>query len=230
MNQPAFPALLFAAGFGTRMKDLTKDRPKPLITVAGTPLIDHSLRLVKEAGCAPIVANLHYLAPMLETHLAPKGVLTVTEAPEILDTGGGLLNALPTLGQTTVVTVNSDAIWDGPNPIKALFEVWDPNRMDALLICVPMKNVHGHLGTGDFSLSATGQVSRGRDYVYGGIQIINTTILKKIGQTKFSLNLAWDLLMKNGRLFGASYPGTWCDVGHPDGIAQAETMLGYSNV
>ena len=95
MPTDSYPLLMFAAGFGTRMRPLTDDRPKPLIEVAGRPLIDHALALGQAAGCAPIAANLHYRAGMLERHLAPQGVVTVTETPDILDTGGGLKNALP---------------------------------------------------------------------------------------------------------------------------------------
>ena len=102
--------MIFAAGFGTRMKHLTQDRPKPLVSVDGRPLIDHALDLAKDAECGPVAVNLHYLADQLELHLTGSGVTTTTEAPEILDTGGGLRNALPVLGDGPVMTLNPDAI------------------------------------------------------------------------------------------------------------------------
>ena len=216
---------MFAAGFGTRMKDLTKDKPKPLIQVAGKPLVDHALALARDADCAPIVANLHYKAELLQAHLAPQGVQTIVEAPRILETGGGLRNALPLLGGSPVITMNTDAIWAGPNPIAQLIRDWQPEHMDALLVCVPRQNAVGHDGSGDFVLSETGRIERGSGAVYGGVQIIKTDLLHEIEEEKFSLNLLWDKMLEQGRMFGVRYGGQWCDVGHPGGITMAENML-----
>lgn len=225
MPNSNLPLLMFAAGFGTRMKALTQEVPKPLIKVAGKPLIDHALSLATEAGCSPLVANLHYKAEMLDQHLAPLGVLTIRESPDILETGGGLRNALPLLGSGPVVTSNTDAVWAGPNPISALLAAWEPARMDALLICVPKGQAIGHEGPGDFILSPDGQITRGRGEVYGGIQILKTDLLSEVSEPRFSLNRVWDLMLGRGRLYGLRYSGHWCDVGHPAGIAMAEDML-----
>ncbi|MGC1505503.1 MAG: nucleotidyltransferase family protein [Sulfitobacter sp.] len=230
MSAVTYPVMLFAAGFGTRMKELTQDVPKPMIPVAGKPLIDHALDIAKTASSGPIVANLHYKAAMLDAHLRPRGVQTIVELPEILETGGGLRNALPLLGDGPVITQNTDAIWAGPNPIGLLCHAWNPEKMDALLICVPIDAAIGHQGAGDFTLSKAGNVTRGPGTVYGGIQIMKTDVLHEIPEVKFSLNLAWNGMLANKRLFGLSYPGKWCDVGHPGGIALAENMLSDSNV
>ncbi|GAA6175982.1 nucleotidyltransferase family protein [Sulfitobacter pacificus] len=230
MPAQTYPLMLFAAGFGTRMKELTKKKPKPMIEVAGKPLIDHALDLAKDAGASPIVANLHYKADILDAHLRPKGVHTIVEMPDILETGGGLRNALPLLGAGPVITQNTDAIWAGPNPIEMLCKAWDPEKMDALLICVPTGSAIGHAGSGDFTLSETGRIERGPGTVYGGIQIMKTNLLHKIAEDKFSLNLVWNRMLEDKRLFGLSYPGKWCDVGHPDGITLAENMLETANV
>ena len=218
--------MIFAAGFGTRMRPLTADRPKPLLAVQGVPLIDHALALADAAACVPIVVNLHYKAEMLLAHLAGTRIKTIVEAPDILETGGGLRNALPALGQSTVMTLNPDVIWNGPNVLSQLASAWDPVRMDALLSCVPLSNALGRSQPGDFSLDAAGKITRGGGLVYGGAQIIKTDILSDIPETVFSLNVAWDLLAAKGRLHGLAYPGQWCDVGTPDGIGLAETMLG----
>jgi MurNAc alpha-1-phosphate uridylyltransferase len=230
MPAQTYPVMLFAAGFGTRMKELTQDQPKPLIEVAGKPLIDHALDLAKSAGCTSIVANLHYKADMLDAHLRPRAVQTIVEMPDILETGGGLRNALPLLGSGPVITQNTDAIWAGPNPIELLMSAWNPNKMDGLLICVPTTSAIGHAGDGDFMLSETGSIKRGPGTVYGGIQIMKTDLLREITEDKFSLNLVWNKMLENQRLFGLSYPGKWCDVGHPDGITLAEEMLDELNV
>ncbi|MEP6064280.1 MAG: nucleotidyltransferase family protein [Paracoccaceae bacterium] len=225
MRYAQYPLMMFAAGFGTRMKHLTQDQPKPLVNVEGRPLIDHALDLAKGANCDPIAANLHYLADRLEHHLTGTGVTTITELPEILDTGGGLRNALPVLGDGPVMTLNPDAIWDGPNPLDMLRTAWRPDKMDALLICVPIAQTVGRMGTGDFDLNSDDQITRGTQFVYGGAQIVKTDGLRDITETSFSLNILWDQLSAKDRLFGLRYPGRWCDVGTPEGVSLAEHML-----
>ena len=217
--------MLFAAGFGTRMGALTRTRPKPLIPVAGRPLIDHTLELTDAVRPRRVVANLHYMADQLTDHLAPRGVLLSHEQPEILETGGGLRAALPLLGPGPVFTMNTDAIWSGPNPLELLQAAWDPARMDALLICVPIAQTIGHTGPGDFKIDPQGRLARGPGHVYGGIQILKTDGLAEIPEKAFSLNVLWDRMQRDGRLYGLQYPERWCDVGRPEGIALAEEML-----
>ena len=224
------PVMIFAAGFGTRMGALTRDRPKPLIEVAGRALIDHTLDLVAAHAPPRIVVNLHYRAEQLDAHLAGRDVLLSHETPEILDTGGGLRAARPLLGEGPVLTMNSDAIWRGPNPLTHLAERWDGARMGALLLCLPPDRARGHAGAGDFTREADGRLARGPGLVYSGVQIIDPACLAEIPETVFSLNRAWDALAAQGRLFGAVYPGHWCDVGRPEGIALAEDMLEARNV
>lgn len=214
--------MLFAAGFGTRMGALTADRPKPLIEVAGQPLIDHALDLIDPVVTGPVVANLHYRAEQLEAHLAGTRVTTLREEPEILETGGGLRNALPLLGDGPVFTMNSDAVWRGPNPLRLLAEAWRED-MEALLLGIPPAQAVGHAGAGDFTPGPP--VARGPGLIYSGVQIIRTEGLADIGAEAFSLNLLWDRMLERGGLHILPYPGEWCDVGHPDGIALAEEML-----
>jgi MurNAc alpha-1-phosphate uridylyltransferase len=222
--------MMFAAGFGTRMKHLTENLPKPLVPVAGRRLVDHALDLARGVSPARIVANLHYLPEQLDAHLRVQGVETVTETPEILDTGGGLRNALPLLGNGPVFTMNSDAIWAGPNPLALLREAWDPAGMDALLMTVPLKQTLGHGGNGDFTQADDGRLQRGPGNVYGGVQIIKTDLLAQIEAKKFSLNVLWDMMLERETLFGIPYPGRWCDVGHPGGIQLAESLLAGADV
>lgn len=218
--------MLFAAGFGTRMGALTAERPKPLIEVAGKPLIDHALELICAYGAKRIVANLHYKPDMLAQHLDGTGVRLSLETPEILETGGGLRAALPLLGEGPHFTMNTDAVWRGPNPLSLLAKRWQAEEMDALLLCVPPAQAIGHAGKGDFLLDDTGQITRGPGLIYSGVQIIKPDLLHEIEDHTFSLNLLWDRMLTQGRLYGAEYPGQWCDVGHPGGIALAEDMLG----
>lgn len=223
MRHDAFAVMLFAAGFGTRMGALTADTPKPLIPVAGRPLIDHALAVA--AGAKRIVANVHYKPDALAAHLKARGV-TVSHENPILETGGGLRAALPLLGQGPVMTLNTDTVWTGPNPLDQLAALWDDARMDGLLLLLPDAAVGK--GSGDFIMDDQGRLTRAKGAqgaVYLGAQILRTDGLSAIPDQVFSLNLLWDRMIESGRLFGAIHRGGWCDVGHPAGIAQAEAML-----
>lgn len=214
--------MLFAAGFGTRMRHLTKDRPKPLIPVAGKALLDHALDQTQ--GIPTRVVNAHYKADQIRAHLAGQDI-TVLEEDPILDTGGGLRNALHILGTQLVYTLNTDAVWHGPNALQILAETWNPDQMDALLLCVPLQNAIGRSGGGDFTRAPDGQLLRKGDLVYTGAQIVKTDLLHDIPEDVFSLNVLWNKIAAQGRLHGVEYPGKWCDVGHPEGITLAEDLL-----
>jgi MurNAc alpha-1-phosphate uridylyltransferase len=223
-----FPLMVFAAGFGTRMGALTANRPKPLIEVAGKPLLDHALDLAEAAGAAPIVVNCHYLRDQISRHLAGRQVQISEEPEQILETGGGLRQALPMLGPGPVMTLNSDAVWTGLNPLAQLAAHWDPARMDALLLLLTADKALGHSGTGDFVLGAEGRIFRaaGRPgLIYLGAQILNPAGLAAIDKPVFSLNLLWDDMIAKGRAFGLIHQGGWCDVGKPEGIALAESLV-----
>ena len=220
------PLMLFAAGLGTRMMPLTADRPKPMVEVAGRPLIDHALALADGAGIARRVANTFYKPEMLEAHLAAKGVTAVREAPEVLDTGGGLRNALPALApEGPVLILNTDAVWRGPNPLTALTEAWD-GRAGALLLVMPVERCRGRNPPGDFAMDDEGRLTPGGPWVYLGAQMLDPAPLAGIPKDAFSLWEVWRPLIAAGRMRGLAWDGDWCDVGTPDGIARAEEMLG----
>ena len=230
MAKTPFPVMIFAAGFGRRMGALTKDKPKPLVPVKGRALIDYAVDIARESGAQTILVNLHYKHQMLADHLRDAPVQTRLELPDILETGGGLKAALPQLGAGPVVTINSDAIWQGENPIAALRARWQPERMEALLLCIERTRAHGHSGAGDFSLAENGCLQRGGNLVYTGVQIIKTDGLMAIEQRAFSLNLLWAQMIERQGVYGAVYRGNWCDVGHPEGLACAQNMLSHSHM
>lgn len=223
------PLMIFAAGLGTRMRPLTNDRPKPLVQVAGQTLLDRALHLGRAAGCAPIAVNTHYLGHQIRDHLAGQDVAISDEPQVILDTGGGLRQALPLLGPGPVMTLNPDVVWTGPNPLAALQDAWRDD-MDALLALVPLSRAVARLGTGDFAMDAQGRISRQGDYVYAGAQIIRPELLADIPDQVFSLNRLWDLMIARGRAFGMVHPGGWCDVGRPEAIELAQGMLADARV
>ncbi|WP_293450441.1 nucleotidyltransferase family protein [Planktotalea sp.] len=223
--------MLFAAGFGTRMGTLTKDRPKPLVNVAGRALLDHALEQVDGIQPDSIVVNCHYFPDQIKTHLKDRADITlIHEDQEILETGGGLKNALPALGSGSVFTMNTDAAWLGPNPLQALLAAWEPEKMDALLLCVPLQHAVGHKGSGDFILGSEDRITYGAGDIYTGLQIIRTDRLSEISDVSFSLKLLWAKLLVEQRMFGLCYTGKWCDVGTPEGITLAENMLDQTDV
>jgi MurNAc alpha-1-phosphate uridylyltransferase len=225
MSQPQ-AVMIFAAGFGTRMGALTRDRPKPLIPVAGRPLIDHALALA-EAAAPRIVVNTHYRAAMIAAHLAGRAVTLSPEPDAILDTGGGLKAALPLLGPGPVFTLNSDAVWQGENPLSALAAAWDGTRMEGLLLLLDRDRAIGHTGPDDFLTDPQGRLARGPGHVYSGAQIICTEDLAAIAEPVFSLNRLWDRMIARGTLYGLGYTGQWCDVGRPESIPLAEALLAH---
>lgn len=219
--------MLFAAGFGTRMGVLTANTPKPLIKVAGMPLIDHALTLADAAKVGKTVVNLHYLGDQIARHLQGRDIALSWEHTQILETGGGLKAALPLLRADTVFTLNTDAIWSGQNPLIELQAAWDPEKMDALLLLLPADKALGHSGKGDFLLAPDGRIIRAAGAaapVYLGAQILKTQGLTAITEPVFSLNLLWDQAIAQGRAYGLIHQGGWCDVGRPEGIALAETL------
>ncbi|WP_313136686.1 nucleotidyltransferase family protein [Paracoccus jeotgali] len=219
------PLMIFAAGKGTRMAPLTDSRPKPLIEVGGRTLLDRAIALGRDAGAKPIVVNTHYLGQQIRDHLQGSDVVISDEADRLLETGGGLRKALPLLGAGRVMTLNPDVIWTGPNPLPALSMAWDAARMDALLMLVHADRARGRIGGGDFSLDHTGRITRGGDLVYGGCQMLRTDRLGSIAEEVFSLNLLWDRMIEDGRAYGITHPGGWCDLGRPETIPIAEAML-----
>lgn len=222
--------MLFAAGFGKRMLPLTTDRPKPLVRVAGKALIDHALVVADAVPLTRKVVNLHYLPDLITDHLRHRSDIAFSaELPDILETGGGLRHALPLLGRGPVYVLNTDAVWRGPNPLQVLAAGWNPDVMGVLLLLAPTAKAHGHSGPGDFALDDAGRISRvpgaTRTHVYLGAHITRTDGLAAIPAPAFSLNLIWNRMIAKGRAYGVTYPGVWCDVGRPESIALAESLL-----
>jgi len=226
-------AMVLAAGLGTRMRPLTNDRPKPLIEAAGRSLIDRSLDRVEEIGISRAVVNLHYLPEMLRDHLSNRASPAVDysdETDELLETGGGILKALPQLGEDPFVVINSDNIWIGENALSPLAQAWRPSEMDVLLLLVPVQSAIGYTRSGDFELDGDARLIRRSErpsasFVFSGAQIIKPEVFANAPEGPFSLNIIWDEVIAAGRAFGVVHPGKWCDVGTPDGLRLAEAAV-----
>ena len=227
-------AMVLAAGLGKRMRPLTASQPKPLVRVAGKPLIDHALDRLAEAGVAKAVVNVHYLADALEAHVTVRAAPVVTVSDErelLLETGGGMVNAQALLPDP-FFCINSDNIWlEGPKDVfHDLSDAWDRERMDALLALVPHLGAHNFRGKGDFGMDATGRVSRRRSgriapFIYTGIQLVSHRLLRDAPHGPFSTNVLWSRAIEEGRLYGVSFTGEWFEVGDPQAIPPTEAAL-----
>ncbi len=227
-------AMVMAAGLGKRMRPLTASQPKPLVRVAGKPLIDHALDKLDAAGVARAIVNVHYMADALEAHVLERAQPEVTisdEREELLETGGGLIKAQPHLPDP-FFCLNADNIWlDGPrDAFHDLSMHWNPDAMDALLLVVPHAGAHNFNGDGDFHMDTSGLLSRrapGRiaPFIYTGIQLISHRLLRDAPEGKFSTNILWSRAIEEGRLFGTSFTGQWFEVGTPEAIKPTEDAL-----
>lgn len=229
-------AMVFAAGRGTRMRPLTAITPKPLIEVMGKALVDRVIDRLEEAGVARYVVNVSYLADMIEVHVRRRigaRVVVSDERSGLLDTGGGLVKALPHLGDAPFLVSNSDTFWieGASRTMRRIVDAFDPERMDALLLLAPTVTAVGYDGKGDFELGADGRLSRRRErtvapFVYAGCAMIAPAALADPPGSRFSLNVTFDRLIAAGRLYGIRLDGLWLHVGTPAAIRAAERVIG----
>ncbi|MDO7835314.1 nucleotidyltransferase family protein [Sphingobium sp. HBC34] len=231
-------AMLMAAGLGKRMRPLTATRPKPLVKVAGKPLMDHALDRLEAGGIRKVVVNVHYLADTVEAHLKARkcglDFAISDERARLLETGGGLMRAKALLGDQPFFCANSDNLWiDGPQEtLGVMRRLWNPAQMDALLLLVPLARANCHSGPGDFHMAADGRLSRRKTahvapFVFTGVQIMSPALLVDPPDDVFSTNIFWNRAIEAGRLYGVSHPGLWFDVGTPKAIPVVESMLAY---
>jgi MurNAc alpha-1-phosphate uridylyltransferase len=233
--QTVTTAMVLAAGLGMRMRPLTLTRPKPLIEAAGKALIDHGIDKLRAAGVKRVVVNVHYLADQLEAWAKRQQGIEIVisdERHELLDTGGGIRNALPLLAEKPFFVLNSDSFWqDGKVPaLDRLRERWDGNEMDCLLLLTPLECTVGYDGTGDFTINADGRLQRkavggGAAFAYSGAYLVKPELFAGSPQGKFSMNLLWDRAISQGRLFGVEHDGLWLHVGTPEAIGLAEAAI-----
>jgi N-acetyl-alpha-D-muramate 1-phosphate uridylyltransferase len=230
-------AMLMAAGLGKRMRPLTATRPKPLVKVAGKALMDHALDRLAAGGIKTVVVNVHYLADTVEAHLRTRKDMDFRisdERAKLLETGGGLIHARPLLGDKPFICANSDNLWiDGPAETLGMMQrLWDPERMDALLLLVPLARANCHSGPGDFHMDAGGRLTRRKTahvapFVFTGVQILSPSLLVDPPADVFSTNIFWNRAIEAGRLYGAVHQGLWFDVGTPQAIPVVESMIAH---
>ncbi|GAA5057183.1 nucleotidyltransferase family protein [Erythrobacter westpacificensis] len=233
-NLASDTAMVLAAGLGKRMRPLTATQPKPMVRVAGKPLVDHALDKLADAGVARAVVNVHYLADAIEAHLKERSspqVIISDEREQLLETGGGIVKAAGHLPDP-FFCLNSDNIWlDGPvNAFADLSTFWDADEMDALLLLVTHKAAHNFSGKGDFHMDTEGRLRRRQSgriapYIFTGIQLISKRLMRDAPEGPFSTNTLWSRAIEEGRLFGTAFTGQWFEVGTPQAIKPTEEAL-----
>ena len=227
-------AMVLAAGLGLRLRPITEQLPKPLIEVAGRALIDRALDRLAEAGVESAVVNTHYLGEKIEKHLSRRQRPAISFSPEkvLLETGGGVMQALGRLDGGPFYVVNSDIAWvDGPESALArLAQSWDDARMDALLLVNAKARSPDYDGRGDFFLTPGMRLRRRKrdesaPYVFTGLQILHPRLFAGAKPGRFSLNLLYDRAEAAKRLYAVAHDGHWFHIGTPDGLALAQREL-----
>jgi MurNAc alpha-1-phosphate uridylyltransferase len=232
---PPKSAMVLAAGMGTRMRPHSDTMPKPLVQVAGKALLDHVLDRLAAQNVERAVINVHYLGEQMIAHLAARTrphIVISDERGLLLGTGGGVVKALPQLGDAPFFHLNADTIWiDGAKPnLGRLAESFDPAAMDALLLLAPTANSIGYAGRGDFSITGNGRLQRRAEgevapFVFAGAAILSPALFADAPPGEFSLTLLFDRAAAAGRLAGLRLEGTWMHVGTPEAIAAAEAAI-----
>ena len=228
-------AMYLAAGLGERMRPLTNDRPKPLVPLAMRPQIDYALERLRDAGVRRVVINLHYLGGLIRDHLRTwmqPEIIFSDEMDQLLGPGGGVVKALPLLGDQAFFVHNCDSFWraDGGRIFHRMAEVWDEARMDALLLLAPLGNASHFEGPGDYFMTGDGALRRNSakveaPYAYTGVQIAHPRLFADSPQGPFSTVQLWDRAEQAGRLFGMELDARWFHTGTPDALAAAENYL-----
>ncbi len=227
-------AMVLAAGFGTRLRPLTETVPKPMVRVAGKPMIDTVIDRLAAIGVREVVVNTHHLAAVIESHLRERSRprIAFSREADILETGGGIRKALPLLGERPFYVVNGKIVWlnGKTDALVRLAEAWSDALMDGLLLLQPTVSAIGYDGPGDFFVDQLGRIHRRREgqiapFVYAGIQILHPRLFAGAPDSAFSLNILYDRAIESGRLYGIRHDGEWFHVSTPQQLAEVEARI-----
>lgn len=230
--------MVLAAGLGTRMRPITDTIPKPLVKIAGRPMIDYVIDVLVEAGVETIAVNVHHHADQMVAHLEARkdvNILISDEREQLMNSGGGLAKGLKLLEPGPVIVMNADLFWVGEtlgetSNLQKLAAFFNAKTMDMALLCVDMDRTTGHNGKKDFNLADDGTLTRynegePRPVVYAGAIAMDTRLLDDAPEDAFNLNIYFDRAIAQSRLFGLSLAGQWITVGTPDAIEDAERTI-----
>jgi|GEM_PF-83779 len=243
-NSTISAVMILAAGFGSRLRPLTDNTPKPLVSVCGRPMIEHTFDSIN-MECeqfSRVVINTHYLSSKMDEYLSFKHddrILISHEKVTIMNTGGGVKQALSKIAAPRFFTRNPDALWKGQCPFCFLRKHWREDDMDSLMLMIPYENTFGFAGIGDlsmkhadvssreaFCLDALGCIDKDEySLVYGGMQIVRSSCFSQIESDIFPMSSVWSMAKSKNRLYAAVYEGDWFDIGTLKGIQTAEQHL-----
>ena len=227
-------AIVLSAGKGLRMRPITDSTPKPMIQVGGRTLLDRSLDRLEDSHVKKVVVNLHHLGEQIERHLGSRETpdIIFSHEDELLETGGGVVKALPQLGKAPFFVINADAMLLNGSEIALdrMKAAWDEDAMDGLLLLQSTVEAYGYRGQGDFWVDPSGLITRRPErevspYLFTGTQILHPRLFKGAPKGAFSLNVLYDKAIEEKRLFGIVHDGEWFHIGTPDGLAEAETYV-----
>ncbi len=220
-------AFILAAGFGTRLRPHTNDRPKPMVDIGGRSLIERTLDHLSEAGVKQACVNTHYLGAMLHDHLKnipDIGIIFSDEDP-ILDTGGGIKKALAEFHGQDFYVLSGDGLWSdapGQNTLKTMQAAWDPDKMDILILLQDISTMTLTHGVGDYHLGADGRATRahdqGGDYMFTSMRINASHIFDDCPEGAFSYLSLLDAAERKGRLYGLVHEGDWHHISTPEDL------------
>lgn len=230
-------AMVLGAGFGTRMAPLTDTMPKPLVKLCGKALIDWPIDRLAAAGVRKFVVNTHYLPDQMAAHFAGRADVVLNHEPEIQETGGGVRDALDKIGDKPFFVTTSDAVWfDGIRPaVLRMLDAWDAEKMDALLLLVPVSASYGYDGPGDYYLEPDARARHRGDrlvapYLFGGLQILKPGLFEDAPAGPFPLRRIYNKVQEADRLYGVTHDGEWYHVGTPASLKEVEEVIaeGYT--
>lgn len=224
--------MILAAGKGERMRPLTDACPKPMIVVAGKPMLDYAVDQLEKEKVQQVVVNVCHHGAMIVDHLEKRAHPNIIFSHEVerLETGGGVLKALPELGTNPFFVINGDILWSNKNgnTLKMLQDAWT-DEMDALLLVVPLKSARGYDGIGDYNLTPSHRLKRRTGekakYVYGGVQILHPRLFEGEEPGAFSLNKLYDKAEEKGTLYGFEHKSLWFHVGTPEALMETRAWF-----
>jgi len=227
-DDPRFPdVMLLAAGLGTRMRPITDELPKPLVPVAGIPLIERIIANARAEGARRFVANAHYRADQVLAHFG--GLLKVSREEVLLGTGGGVKRALPMLASDPIFVMNTDAFWPrgADQPLGRMVALHERGEADIVLLCVHPRNATGFHRSHDFCLAPDGHITLdyGAPVIYAGVALISRWLFDDTPDGPFSLNRLFEQTLEAERLMGVVLDAEWFHVGDPEALAEAERRL-----
>ena len=224
--------MILAAGRGVRMRELTDHLPKPLISIAGEPIITRIVNKMQAHGIQKIVINTSYKGDMIKSALKSFDLIHYSDEPQALETGGGVKNALPILGNDPFFVSNADPVWidKTTSVFTQLEEAWNPETTDILLALIPLKQAFGDVPDGNYFIE-NGLPRRQRPgeknipYMFMGVQIIHPRVFKKSPDGIFSLRVLYDTAEREGRLRHIVFDGEWYHIGTPEALLEANKIL-----